>query len=155
MSKTRVAPLTAGQVIVVSSDNTEFGHIRVTQTRNIFDDRGWLKPTQLSALVPGEVKHLKNLGWKEGQELPGHIVIKESFTPFNKKDPDKDLKIAGDSKVVCTQDGKKIYRKCFYSEVKNAEDQTIEHDNQEEIRQAFLAIEATKTAGATSAIGKM
>jgi hypothetical protein len=41
------------------------------------------------------------MGFYAGQELPGTIVIEESLTPFNKKAPERDLKIAGETGIVC------------------------------------------------------
>jgi len=128
---------TEGKVILVSEKNPEFGQIRVCQIRTIFDETGWARKKKLWASVPGTIDILEGLGWKEGDELEGKIVIKESLTPFNKKEPEKDLKIAGKSGVPCKQGGKPIYMKNIYTEVLSAGDTSVPHDNIAEIREAY------------------
>ena len=134
--KVRVTALN-GVVITVSENNSEFGHVRVQQERSIYDERGWLRRKLVTALIPGSIVDLKAEDFQEGQELPGKIVIKESLTPFNKKDADKDIKIAGETGVVCRKGGKPIYIKCFYTEDANATDTLVAHDNTDEIRMAY------------------
>jgi hypothetical protein len=138
-NKVKVTADEAGAVIVISDGNSEYGHIRVIQERVIFDDRGWARKKPVSALVPGTVEDLKSLGWVNHQELEGKVIVKESLKPFNPKDPDRDLKIAGKTGIICCQDGKPIYRKTFYNEASNAGDILIEHTNGEDIRNAYLA----------------
>ena len=46
--------------------------------------------------------------------LPGKIVVVESLTPFNPENPDRDLKIAGGTGVICRIDDQPIYRQTFY-----------------------------------------
>jgi len=128
---------TEGQVILVSDKNPEFGQIRVCQIRTVFDETGWARKKKLWASVPGTIEVLQSLNWKEGQELDGKIVIKESLIPFNKKEPDKDLKIAGKSGVICRKGTKAIYLKNIYTESEGACDSPIPHDNISEIREAY------------------
>jgi len=87
-------------------------------------------------LVPGVLSELQEEGFYKGQELAGKIIIKESLTPFNEKQPEKDLKIAGDTGVICTVDGNPIYRKTVYSQDANTADTFVKHDNVDEIRAA-------------------
>lgn len=148
-----VSPLNADQLIVLAADPL-FGHIRVEQTRMIINDRGWLEPLKITALVHGKVEDLKKFGWKPGQELKGDIIIKESTTPFNKKNPDKDLKVAGETKIACKQNGSPIYRKYYYFPV-NGADQLVPHDNSGEIAAAFKLIKEAKANSNTAPIGKM
>jgi hypothetical protein len=54
-----------------------------------------------------------------GQMLEGTIVIKESLTPFNEKDPTRDLKVAGSSGILCKVGNDPIYRKTVYSNSAN------------------------------------
>ena len=145
-NKIKVTADEAGTVIVISEGNSEYGHIRVIQERVIFDERGWARKKPVSALVPGTVEDLKSLGWMNHQELEGKIIVKESLKPFNLKDPDRDLKIAGKTGIICCQDGKPIYRKTFYTNASNAGDVLIEHTNGEDIRSAYLA-QSEKEAG--------
>jgi len=59
------------------------------------------------------------------------------LTPFNKKNPERDLKIAGDTGIVCTVNGQPIYRRSTYSAASNAQDTLIKHDNVEQLRSAY------------------
>ena len=127
----------AGNVIVVSKNSPEYGHIRVEQTRMVIDDTGFVKKRKLSALIPGTVEDLKCFGWANGELVDGKVVVKESLTPFNKKDPDRDLKIAGDTGIVCCQDGQPIYRKHLFTFDATAADQNEAHTNGEDIQAAY------------------
>lgn len=147
MSKKVKVTALNGVVITVSETNAEFGHVRVQQERSIYDERGWLRRKLVTALIPGTVDDLRAEGFQENQELSGKIVIKESQSPFNKKEPDRDLKIAGDTGIVCKKDGKPIYIKCFYTEDANASDALVAHDNTDEIRLAYEAKKEGAEAG--------
>lgn len=140
-TKVKVTATEAGNVITVSENNPDFGYCRVEQTRMVFDDNGFVRQTHLSALVPGAIPVLKTLGWVAGQELPGKIVIKESTTPFNKRNPERDLKIAGKTGVVCVENGKPIYRNTFYNPNPDAQDVLVEHTNGEEIKAAYASVD--------------
>mgnify|MGYP003337599722 CR=1 FL=1 len=126
-----------GSVISLSKNNPQYGYIRVSQKRLVINKKGWVNLKELSALVQADVETLKQLDWKPGQELNGHIVIKETLEPFSPENSQKDLKIAGDSDVVCSINGQPIYRKCFYDPTANDTDVLIQHDNLEEIRSAM------------------
>lgn len=127
MSKVIVTANLDGRVIVPTGES--FGYARVEQTTDTFTDRGFAVKKTVSALVFGKLDVLKSLGWHDGQELEGKIVIKESFTPFNKKNPEKDLKLAGKSNIPCTKGGRNIYRRAVYIPDVNAVDDLIKHDN--------------------------
>lgn len=135
----------SGNVVIPSKNNAKWGHIRVEQHRIIIDERGFGRMKPVSALIPGLIKDLKRFGWFEGQELMGTIVFKEQLTPFNKKEPQRDYKIAGKTGIVCCIDGSPIYRKTFYSPNPNAQDVFIldalgnpmSHTNGDEIRLAY------------------
>jgi hypothetical protein len=129
----------AGQVIVRSENNPEWGHIRVEQTLLVVDDSGFAKKSRRSALIPGLIEDLSEFGYTAGQEISGQVIIKESLTPFNKKNPKRDLKIAGDSGVVCSQDGMPIYRKSVFTTDSSKEDDTLSHTNDEEIKAVYAA----------------
>lgn len=142
-SKVKVTADKAGNVISVSKNNPEWGHIRVEQTRMIIDENGFARSTRVSALIPGEVAQLAAFGFTEGQELPGTIYVKEQTTAFNPKTPERDLKIAGNSGVICKIGDEPIYRKNFYSENPEKHDETIEHTNKDEITAAYEAVSKT------------
>lgn len=123
--------------VITQCNNPLWGYIRVEQTRIVIDENGFARMKKLSALIPGTVKDLNCFGWEDKQQVEGKIVIKESLTPFNKIDPERDLKIAGISGVVCRKDEAPIYRKHFFNVSANANDDLIEHTNGEEIKAAY------------------
>ena len=136
-----------GQAIA-QSGSPNFGYVRVEQLRSIVDDNGWLKNVSVAALILGKLSDLKEAGYTAGQELEGRIQIKEQLTPFNKKDPTKDQKIAGKTGIVCMVDDQPIYRKAFYSQDAEAKDVLIAHTNVEAIKAAYakqIAQEADAT----------
>lgn len=124
-----------GNVIGISQNNPEYGYIRVEQTAPMVTDKGWLKISKRSSLIKGKVEDLQLLNYVQGQHLPGTIVVKESLVPFNAENPDRDLKLAGDTGVVCRIDDQPIYRQTFYTTNPNSYDELITHDNTEEIKQ--------------------
>lgn len=136
----------AGNVITVSKNNPEFGHFRVEQNRMIIDENGFSRRVRLSALVPGKVEELMSYGLTAGTLMPGTIYIKESTTPFNKVNPEKDLKVAGKTGIVCKLGEADIYRSSFYHPNPEKLDETIEHTNGAEITEAW---NATRTKSVT------
>jgi hypothetical protein len=137
MSKVTVTADAAGNAIIPSQNNLEWGYIRLVQIRTIVGIDGFAKKRPASALVLGTLEVLKELGWTKDQELPGKIIFKEQLTPFSKKDPIRDHKIAGETKLVCCIDGHPIYRKSFYSEDKDAVDVLLQHTNGDDIKAAY------------------
>lgn len=129
-------------VIVVSENNPEFGYVKLEQTRSVIDDNNFLKRKTISTLIHSTVEELEQMSFFMGQELPGNILIKESLEPFNSKNPERDLKVAGDTGIVCTFEGNPIYRKAYYSVSANAQDVFLQHDNVAELRAAY---DASKT----------
>jgi hypothetical protein len=148
MSKVKVTADAVGNVIVPSKNNPDWGHIRVEQTRNIVDELGFGRVKVVSALIQGEIKELKQFGWSQGKELEGKIITKESFEPFNKKEPERDYKIAGKSGIPCCVNGEPIYTKNFYREDNSAQDEflkdsdgvRIRHTNTDEIKAAYAKL---------------
>ena len=138
-SKVRVTADINGNVIGVSQNNPEYGYVRVEQSVTQISEAGWLKPVKRSALIKGKVDDLAQAGFVDGFELSGKIIVKESLTPFNPENPDKDLKIAGQTGVVCRIDDQPIYRQTFYTSNQDAYDELITHDNTIEIREVQVA----------------
>lgn len=130
---------TTGNVINVSKNNPDYGYVRVESLSTQINAEGWLRAVKRSALIKGLVKDLVSAGFTAGQALPGKIVIKESLQPFNSNDPERDLKIAGDTGIVCRMDDQPIYRQSFYTSDVSAQDELIMHTNSEEIRNAQKA----------------
>lgn len=139
MKKVTVTADPSGQAIVASKESPEYGYVRVSQTRNIVDERGWLRNKPVAALILGSVADLKAAGYQANQELEGKIVIKESLTPFNKKNPEKDIKVAGKTGITCMVGNQPIYRKAFYSQDAEAKDVLVQHTNVEEIKAKYAA----------------
>jgi hypothetical protein len=103
-----------------------------------------MRARPVNALIHGTVEDLKLAGYRAGQELPGTVVIQESLEPFNEKNPERDLKIAGKTGIICSVEGNPIYRKTVYSPFSNAEDTLIQHDNVEALREAYTAEQTAK-----------
>lgn len=127
---------TTNAVIEQSKNNPDYGYVKVIQSRSMVGADGFYRKTEVPALIHGFTSDLLHEGYYPGQELPGRVVIKESLTPFNKVEPNRDLKIAGTTGVVCTIKGQPIYRKTIYTEVASVEETLIAHDNIDEIRAA-------------------
>tara|TARA_R110002050_G_scaffold56705_1_gene127509 strand:- start:6965 stop:7558 length:594 start_codon:yes stop_codon:yes gene_type:complete len=125
-----------GSVIRVSKNNPEFGHVRLTQEKVGFGSGGWVKKSTRSTLIHGTVEDLQAIGIADKTELPGQIVVKEQLEAFSSNDPDRDLKVAGDTGVICCKHGEPIYRKSFYSMDLDEVDVLIAHTNNEAIREA-------------------
>tara|TARA_R110002020_G_scaffold36503_5_gene109790 strand:+ start:4836 stop:5438 length:603 start_codon:yes stop_codon:yes gene_type:complete len=134
--KVTIAPDDAGNIIRVSTNNSEYGYVRVTQENVAFTATGWVKKSVRGALIHGTVEDLKDIGIAKKKSLPGNIVITESTKPFSADDPDRDLKIAGNTGVVCCSHGEPIYRKSFYDQSGLQEDTLIPHTNGEDIKEA-------------------
>jgi hypothetical protein len=146
-SKVKVTADKAGNVISVSKNNPDFGHIRVEQSRMVINDKtGFATSVRISALIPGEVEALASFGFTANQELPGVIYVKEQTKPFDAKTPERDLKIAGTTGVICRIGDQEIYRKNFYSVNPDKADETIEHTNPEEIQEAYAKLKESALA---------
>ena len=131
-----VADATTGSVINMSS-NPDFGYVRVEQAVNQYDDNGFLRRKKLSAIISAPIGDLQDAGYYAGQLLDGRVIIQESTSPWNEKNPERDLKVAGSTGIVCRLDGAPIYRRTLYTEKENVKDTLIAHDNVEELRAAY------------------
>lgn len=128
-----------GNIIGISQNNPEYGYIRVEHIANQISEGGWLRQVKRSALIKGKVEDLKAAGYKAGDQIPGQIVVRESLEPFNPVNPERDLKMAGDTGVVCTLDDQPIYRETYFTNNPYAIDQLIAHNNNEQIKEAMAA----------------
>ncbi|MFN9954195.1 MAG: hypothetical protein ACK55I_13935, partial [bacterium] len=111
----------------------------------MIDDNGFLKRKSVSAIVPGLLSDLQASGFFAGQQLDGKIVVEESLEPFNKKNPERDLKVAGETGIVCTYGGLPIYRRTKFSLDGTMQDTLIKHDNVEELRAAYANSQRANT----------
>jgi hypothetical protein len=147
MNKVTVAADKNGNVIGISPNNPEYGWIRVEQNARVINDRGWLRNSKRSALIKGKVEDLLAANYREGEEITGRIIVVESFDAFNPENPDRDLKIAGDTGIICRVDDQPIYRQTFFTPNVNAEDELIMHTNAEEIKGVQAAQRGFKSVG--------
>ena len=146
-----VADVNTNAVITVSENSPEWGYVRLEQVRTVIDDNGFIDRKTMSCLLKGPVSTLQESGFYAGQELPGTIVIEESLSPFNKKNPERDYKVAGDTGIICRQSGAPIYRRTKYVPTPNAADGTlIQHDNVEELRAAYASKSASNAVQANT-----
>ena len=138
-AKVRITADENGNVIGIYKNNPEYGYVRVEQATPVISDKGWLRVSKRSAFIKGKVADLQNCNYIENQEIPGKIIVFESLVPFNPENPDRDLKIAGDTGVICRIDDEPIYRQAYYSTNPNAHDELLFHTNVEEIREVQTA----------------
>jgi hypothetical protein len=132
--------------VIRQSNNPDFGYIQVMQEIIVFKPNGWTDVKKLTAFINGNIEILKSLSWKAGQTLPGKIVIIESTNPFDKNNPNKHIKIAGNSGVICaTEDGEPIYRKRVYDSTGRLKDVLIPHANKDEIKNSYNQTEKVET----------
>ena len=146
-----VADATTGAVVKVSETNPDFASVRLEQVRMVIGNNNFIERKKVSTLLQGPVNDLLEMNFYAGQELPGTIVIEESMTPFNKKTPERDLKVAGETGIICTVGGQPIYRRAVYSTASNAQDTLIKHDNVEQLRSAYAQ---ANSAGIKNAAGQ-
>ncbi len=139
MSKVTVTADKDGHVIVVSENSPEYGYVRVEQITTQISDDGWLRNVRRSALIKGKVEDLMTAGYREGQEIAGKIVVRESLEPFNPENPDKSLKIAGETGIICRLDDQPIYRDTVFTTNLTATDNFISHTNADEIKDVSVA----------------
>ena len=131
-SKIEIVPNQEGTTVRESS-NKDIHYVRLSQS-SIKIANNFLKKVTLSCLVFGKSDELEQT-FANLKSLPGKLVIKESFTPSDSSDLDRDLKRAGsDDAPICTAQGKSIYRTIIYDPTSSIEDTLIPHTNVEEIR---------------------
>ena len=150
MSKVLVVADKNGNIIGQSTNNPEYGYIRVQQHTVQISDQGWLKTVKRSAILKGKMEDLLSAEYKEGTQLPGKIVVIEALEPFNPTNPDKDLKIAGDTGIICRVEDQPIYRNTFYTSNPNAFDELITHTNTNEIKDVMEAKKVMSAFGQPS-----
>ena len=143
-----------GSVIRVSDKNPDYGWVIFAQETPTFSNN-WLKLSTRSVRQMGIVADLERLNYSPNQKLAGQIIVTESFNPFNENEPERDLKIAGDTGIVCSVNGQPIYRRSKYSSTVNATDiNLIQHDNVEELRAAYAkSIQAGNSSAVKNAAG--
>lgn len=148
MSNVMIVGDATGNVINIS-ENPEFGYLRLKQETMKIGRGGWLRFENRTALIHGTVADLQKADYRANQKLPGKIVVVESLVPFNDKNPDRDLKVAGKTGVVLRVNDQPIYRQSFYTIDENATDELIQHDMdcRNEIREVMAAQKAIEDLG--------
>ena len=146
-SKVQIVADELGNVIRQSTNNPEYGFIRLTQSRSMIGANNFVNVKNLSTLIHGKIEELEQTGLQHTKEINGKIYVVEQVTPFSEENPDRDLKMAGDTGIICaTSDGQPIYRKTFYSQDENVEDTLVAHANGEAIRDANNSTEKVREA---------
>jgi hypothetical protein len=140
-NKVNIMPDEHGNKIRVSSNNPEFGYIRLQQNTTTIGANNWLKAQNRSTLVHGKVEELE-ASFSGIDHLPGQLIIREQITAFDNNNPDRDLKMAGETGIICkavdTETGEvmPIYRKTFFDPTMKMTDTLVPHINSDEIREA-------------------
>ena len=135
-SKVNIIADDMGNVIRQSSTSSDYGFVRLQQDRVTFGNNGWVKKSNISTLLHGKLEDLQSLGLGSMETITGRIVIKEQLTSFSQNDPDRDLKYAGDTGIICCVDGEPIYRKTFYVADATSQDVLVAHNNGDAIKEA-------------------
>lgn len=134
MDKVQIIPDEKGNVIR-QSENPEYGYVKLQQKKEVYSN-GWLNVKPVTTLLHGKLEDFKSIDMKNKTELPGRVIVKESTTPFDEQNPDRDLKIAGSTGVVCCAYGEPIYRKTIYDATSTLEDEYVAHTNGDAIKEA-------------------
>jgi len=113
--------------VVRQTSNPEYGYIVLSQKRTSLKD-GWVNEKKYTALLKGRTETLKAISFGKLKELPGNIVVRESTKQTDPNDPNRNLKIAGDSGIIlCTKDGEPIYRETIYDPTGLEQDILVQH----------------------------
>lgn len=136
-TKVKVTADELGNVITPTA-NPEIGYIKLEQKANIINGN-WIKNQKKTCLIFGKFEDLQEFGFKKNDELDGNIIIEESFIPFNEKNAEKEMKMAGDTGVPCLVDGQPIYRRTRYTTNPSETDILIQHNNTNQIKEAIDA----------------
>lgn len=123
-------PLT-GEV-VRTTRNPELSQVRVEETVITYS-KGFRKPSKRSALITGATVEMQT-AYFANQKLSGKIIVMESLVPFRSENITKDLKIAGNTGIICTFDDQPIFRTTEFTDDLDARDILIAHNNTELIK---------------------
>lgn len=124
--------------VIHSTSNPEFGYVRLEQVSEEYNESGWGSEKKRSTLIKNTIDKLEERNFKAGEVLPGNIVIRESLTPFNVNNAEREIKLSGENGVVCRFEDQPIYRTTFWDRTGSKEDVLISHTNGEEIKEARL-----------------
>lgn len=105
----------------VSKNGKELGFY-IVKSSHVSMENGFIVKQTRSATLTIEQSLAKELDWKEGTQLPGKIIVQESFEPFYEG---QECKINPDTKAEVKVDGKNVYRQSRYTDDVNAVDTLI------------------------------
>ena len=86
-SKVQIVADELGNVIRQSTNNPEYGFIRLTQSRSMIGANNFVNVKNLSTLIHGKIEELEQTGLQHTKEINGKIYIVEQVTPFNEENP--------------------------------------------------------------------
>lgn len=113
-----------GVVVIESTNNPEYGYVRLEQEA-VNMENGWIRKQNRSAFIRGTVEDLKAMAFREGQTLPGKIVIVEATSSDN---PRAQAKINPQTGEELTHSGQPIYRDAVYTTDLSRGDVLLQHD---------------------------
>lgn len=134
--KVTTASNSTTEILGVSTNNPEFGYIRVESNDGLsFGNGGWLNAKSKSALIKGKVTDLRTFidknGVKVGYSIPGQIVVTEQAgTPFYEGQQPKRAGVDGEVLFV-TRNGERlpIYRQTEFTMDMTRTDVLVQHEN--------------------------
>lgn len=94
----------------------------IVKSSNMIMENGFIVEQVRSATLTVEVALAEKLNWKAGTQLPGKIVVHESFDPFYEG---QECKINPTTKEPVLIEGKKVYRESRYTDDLSATDLLI------------------------------
>ena len=127
------------------SNNPEYGYVVLEQIASELKG-GWISDKTLTTIIQGKTSVLESMDLSK--PLIGKIVVLESLKPFNDKQPERDLKYAGDTGIVCMDGDNPIYRKTEFTYDTNAHSAFIKHTNGADIRNANSGNQAVESLSA-------
>lgn len=121
--------------VIRQSSNPDYGFIVLEQQVVTIRENGFVDdPRTFKALISGKISNLKFLDYYEGKELPGNIIVVESTTPFNTKNPNKHLKINPKTgEILKDKNNQAIYRDTIWDSTGCRENVLIPHVRSEYI----------------------
>jgi hypothetical protein len=111
-------------MVVNKTKNEQFGYIRVESVATTMEN-GWLRRQNRSALILGNYEDLVAANFREGQQIPGKIVVVESTTTNN---PNNEPKINPQTGEVLMHNGSPIYRDTVFTTDLSKHDVLLQHD---------------------------
>jgi hypothetical protein len=123
-------------IVVNKTKNEEFGYIRVESTTTTMEN-GWLRRQNRSALILGRYDDLVAANFREGQQIPGKIVVVESTTTNN---PNNEPKINPQTGEVLMHNGSPIYRDTVFTTDLSKHDVLLQHDTVNVMADADVSI---------------